>query len=139
MTAILNATRVKEIFLACLFKNEEDKSKYVPAAGITTTNVGFHPGRIEEHKAEIANMLNELPDEFKESGGGGMSFLNACMDRHGNQWTGFHQTMEQLFLLGLATGKVTCLLPRESWPALYGGMPYYAVNNDFKEVELKVA
>lgn len=137
-TAILNAERVEQIFLTCLFKPDEDHSKYVPAPGITS-NVGFHPGRIEEHKTEIAAMLDELPDEFKESGGGGWSFLEACNDRHGNQWTGLHQRMEQLFQLGLATGKAECQLPREIWDTLPGGMPYYVVNNDFKKVELKAA
>ncbi len=135
---ILSTERVEKVFLTCLFKNGEDHSKYVPAHGVTT-NVGFHPGRIDERKTEIAEMLNELSDDFKESGGGGMSFLNACDDRHGNQWTSFHRTMEQLFQLGLATGKVTCLMPREIWDALPGGMPYYVVNNNFKEVELKAA
>jgi hypothetical protein len=72
-------------------------------------------------------MLAELPDMFKESGGGGWSFLNACDDRHGNQWTGLHQRMEQLFQLGIGIDKVECQLPREVWPALPGGMPYYIV------------
>lgn len=136
--SVLNAERVQQIFLACLFKDDEDHNKYIPAPGITT-DVGFHPGRIEAHKAEIARMLDELPDEFKESDGGGMSFLNACNDRHGNQWASLHKTMEQLFQLGIATGKETCQMPREMWTALPGGMPYYVVNNDFKEVELKAA
>ncbi|MEK7201473.1 MAG: hypothetical protein AAB737_02475, partial [Patescibacteria group bacterium] len=73
----LSAERVRTIFMDCLFKDGEDTSKYVPAPGITR-NVGFHPGRIEENKAEIAAMLDELSDDFKESSGGGMSFLNAC-------------------------------------------------------------
>lgn len=137
-SSALNPERVEQIFLACLFKDGEDHSKYIPALGITS-NVGFHPGRIEEHKAEIAAMLDELPDDFKESGGGGMSFLNACNDRHGKQWTNFHQRMEQLFQLGLAIGKATCLMPREMWGVLPGGMPYYVVHNDFRKVELKAA
>ena len=72
-------------------------------------------------------MLSELPDEFRVSGGGGWSFLQACNDRHGTQWTGFHQAMEELFMLGMAAGLVTELLPRDLWDALPGGMPYYAV------------
>lgn len=123
----LNADRVSLIFLNCLFKDDEDTSSYVKAEGITGT-VGFNPDRLNSHKAKIEAMLDELPDEFKKSGGGGMSFLNACNDKHGNQWTGFHQTMEQLFQLGIAIGKVECLLPREIWHVLPGGMPYYVVN-----------
>jgi hypothetical protein len=80
--------------------------------------------------AEIRAMLAELPDQYRKSGGGGWSFLNACDDRHGTQWTGFHRTMEHLFMLGLAIGAVTLLMPRELWDALPGGMPYYMVDVD---------
>ncbi len=73
-------------------------------------------------------MLDELPDSFKKSGGGGMSFQNACVDKQGNQWTDFHQRMEQLFQLGIGIGKVELLMPREMWAMLPGGMPYYAIN-----------
>lgn len=135
----LSADRVSSIFTSCMFRDGEDTSKYVPAPGITT-NVGFHPGRIEENRVEIAALLDELPGPFKESSGGGMSFLNACYDRNGLQWTGMHRTMEQLFQLGLATGKVGYVLEdRELWSTLPGGMPYFVVYNDSKEVELKAA
>jgi hypothetical protein len=79
------------------------------------------------HK-KIETMLDELPDEFKKTGGGGMSFLNACNDKHGNQWTDLHQRMEQLFQLDIGIGKVKCLMPREMWGILPDGMPYYVVN-----------
>jgi len=60
-------------------------------------------------------------------GEGGWTFLNACQDKHGRLWTGLHQTVEKLFLLGMATGKAKCLLPREVWPMLPGGLPYFAI------------
>lgn len=122
----LDSRRVEAIFMDCLFRDGEDTSKHVKAEGITT-NVGFHPERLEAHKAEVEALLGELPDEFKEKGGGGMSFLNACNDRRGNQWTSFHRIMEQLFQLGVATGTAKLLMPREMWGALPGGMPYYVV------------
>jgi hypothetical protein len=109
-----------------LFKDGEDTSHYVKAEGIIT-DVGFHPGRIEAHQPEIMALLAELPTEFHIECGGGGSFLNACYDKHGNQWTGMHQRMEQLFQLGIGVGAVKCLLPREIWKALPGGMPYYSV------------
>lgn len=125
-TLVLNPQRVEEIFLDCLFRDGEDTSSHVKAEGIMA-NVGFHPERLEKHREEIEAMLTELPDEFRESGGGGWSFLNACMDRHGNQWTGVHQTMDQLFTLGIAIEKVSFQLPREMWNVLPGGMPYLVV------------
>ena len=127
MSAILNAERVNEVFLDCLFREGEDTSKHIKAEGITTT-AGFHPERLNSHKAEIEAMLDELPNEFQKQGGGGMSFLEACNDKHGEQWTGLHCVMEQLFQLGIAIGKVSLLLPREVWSGLPGGMPYYVIN-----------
>lgn len=128
MQATLDQGRVNEVFLNCLFKDGEDTSKHVKAEGITR-NVGFHPDRLEASRVEILAMLDELPNEFKESVGGGYSFLEACNDKHGNQWTGLHLRMEQLFQLGIGIGKVKCLLPREMWAVLPGGMPYYVVTN----------
>lgn len=125
-TSVLTPQHVHAVFEDCLFRDGEDTSAAVLAEGIMST-AGFHPARLAGHKDEIRAMLAELPDDFHMSGGGGMSFLNACTRRDGELWTGEHRTMELLFQLGMATGLVTCLLPREVWPALPGGMPYYAV------------
>jgi len=125
-TIVLDPERVEAIFLDCLFKDGEDTSNHIVAEGISRT-VGLNPERVEGHKAEIEALLDELPDQFKATGGGGDSFLNACQDKHGNQWTGFHQRMEQLFQLGIAIGKVEYQLPRDVWSILPGGMPYLVV------------
>jgi hypothetical protein len=85
--------------------------------------------KLADHGEQIAAMLLELPVEFRESGGGGWSFLNACMDRHGTLWTGMHATMAKLFALGQGTGMVTCQFPREIWDVLPGGVPYYVIND----------
>lgn len=125
-TIVLNPQRVEEIFLDCLFQDGEDTSGAMMAEGIIA-DYGFSPERLESHCDEIMAMLEELPDDFRESGGGGMSFLNACMDRHGNQWTGMHQTMEQLMVLGIALKLVSYMLPKSLWPSLHGGMPYFTI------------
>jgi hypothetical protein len=125
--SVLTADHVKAVFMDCLFKDGEDTSNHVVAEGIVH-DVGFHPGRIERHRQEIHDMLAELPNEFKASSeGGGWSFLNACMDRHGNQWADLHLNQEQLVQLGIAIGEVEYCLPREMWGALPGGMPYFTV------------
>ena len=123
----LTAQNVNNVFMDCLFKDGEDTSGYIEARGIVM-NAGFHPERLESHKAEVAKMLAGLPSEFQKSGGGGWTFLNACNDKNGNQWTGEHRTMEQLFLLGIALGIAEFQLPREVWGAFPGGMPYIVVN-----------
>jgi len=127
-TVVLDPERVNAVFLDCLFKDYEDTSDMVVAEGIVN-DVGFHPERLESHRVEIEAMLDELPDEFKKSEGGGWSFLNACNDKQGNQWTGLHQRMGQLFQLGIAVGKVECQIPRDLWSAMPGGMPYYVIND----------
>jgi len=117
----LTAERVENLFGECL------AHEGVAVEGIMCTT-RFSPDAIGAHRAEITAMLAELPDEFRRSGGGGWTFLNACLDRHGVQWTGLHRVMEQLFMLGLAAGLVSELMPRDMWRVLPGGMPYYVVD-----------
>jgi hypothetical protein len=122
---VLTAEAVHEVFRACLTP-EADTPGGVMVEGIVTSAV-FDPAKVAAHGEEIRALLAELPDQFRADIGGGWSFLNACDDRHGNQWTGFHRSMEELFMVGMAAGLVRCLMPRDGWKALPGGMPYYVV------------
>jgi hypothetical protein len=122
----LTSVRVGEVFVDCLFKDGESQEKFVLAEGVVG-KYGFEPTRLESHREDVKELLSQLPPEFQEGTGGGWSFLNACNDKDGNQWTGEHRVMEQLFVLGLALGLVESQLPREYWVALPGGMPYYMV------------
>lgn len=115
---MIDPNKVEEIFATCVSESG------VAVHGIMATVRLDVSGR----ENEIASMLSNLPDEFQASGGGGWSFLNACNDKHGDQWTGMHSTMDKLFMLGIAAGKARWLLPRDMWPALPGGMPYVSVN-----------
>lgn len=122
----LTSDRVLETMKACLFEDGESIDAAIKADGIVNT-FAFHPKRIEEQKAVIKEMLDELPDSFKE----GMSFLNACITKDGDHW-GEHRNMAQLFALGQAAGYVKLLMPRALWQCLPGGMPYFIVNTEDK-------
>ena len=132
---MIDAARVTEIFTDCLFKEGEDTSVHIKVEGIMST-FGFHPERLKTHKEEIIEMLRQLPDDFHQKIGGGMSFLNACNDKEGVQW-GEHMNMDQLFCLGMGIGKVRSPLPKSLWNQLPGGMPYFTVLDldDEKETE----
>ena len=121
----LNSETVREIFLDCLFKENENRDNAIMAAGITFS-VGFNPIRLNKHKEDIVQLLDNLKDEFKQDLGGGYSFLEACFDKDGNHW-GEHRNAEELFLLGIAIDKVEYLLPRELWMTLPGGVPYLVI------------
>ena len=128
----LTVEKVNEIFMDCMFDEEESgedgtPDDFIKIEGVVNT-FGLHPGRVESHRDEIIDLLIELPNEFRKDGGGGWSFLNACNDRHGNQWTDFHLDMEQLFILGMAIKKAEFQLPRALWGAFPGGMPYLVVD-----------
>ena len=130
---MLTSEKVEKIFKSCLFRNEEvvnGKSIVEPiiVEGLTS-KFGFHPKRVEMHKKEIIECLDQLDDKFKSSGGGGWSFLNMCNDKNGNQWTGLHRVMENLVCIGIATGKVSYQFPRNLWVALPGGVPYIIYND----------
>lgn len=130
----LTAENVKETGLACMFSDEEigtktdDEMKAIAivSEGITV-NFVFSPDKIKQQKENIKSLLSQLPDEFMKSGGGGWSFLNACVTKNGTQW-GEHRIMETLFCLGEAAGIVQLCMPREMWDILPGGMPFYTID-----------
>lgn len=122
----LTSENVSEIFMNCLFKEGENTENAIIAEGVMT-KVGFHPERLKQATPSIEAMANELPDEFKPKRGGGMSFLNACIDNKGNHW-GEHKNIDQLVCLGIASGILKYLMPREMWEVLPGGMPYLVVS-----------
>ena len=122
----LSAINVSTVFNDCLFSVDEDSSDMIKATSIQL-NVGFCEERLKSHDDDIQSMINELPDSFKKDGGGGMSFLNMCVTKDGFQW-GEHNNMDQLVALGIATGKMSYLMPRELWSSFPGGMPYLIVN-----------
>jgi hypothetical protein len=132
MEPVLNPEAVKAIFVDCLFESvdgDPPDEALVVVEGILH-KYGFDPAKLEKHRAEIVALLYELPIQFHpkaEGGEDGWSFLNACLDRHGRQWTGLHLTMEKLFCLGMAIGRVSEMLPRDMWDVLPGGMPYYGI------------
>lgn len=127
MATRLTPQAVSAIFQRCLAGDQTPPNKRVVAEGIVDRQIVFHADRLERRRTEIEALLGELPIAFRADGGGGWSFLQACMDRHGMQWTGMHRVMEQLFALGLAIGKAEYLAPREVWNELPGGMPYLVI------------
>lgn len=130
----LNAKNVHDTFLDCLFKDGENTNNHIVGEGVMN-KVGFHPERLESHKNDIIEMCEGLPNEFKEKGGGGMSFLNMCNDKNGTQWADLHQTMDELVALGNAIGKMAFLMPREMWGVLPCGMPYLVVKGALTKKE----
>lgn len=123
---MLKPESVQTLMRLCLAEKSEGPDVHI-IDGITR-KFAFNPKVIEENANQIENLLKELPDPFMMPKGGGWSFLQACQDKHGNQWTGSHAVMEELFCLGMAAGKVQCVFEdRELWTTLPGGMPYYVV------------
>jgi len=123
----LSAETVNSTFLDCLFKDGESTENHIICEAVQM-KVGFNPERLKSNESLIGELLNELPNEFQKNGGGGMSFLNMCNDKNGNQWADMHTTVDQLVALGIATGKLSFLMPKEMWRVLPGGMPYLVVN-----------
>lgn len=120
----LTGQNVSEVFKQCFFDEGEDTSGHIVAEGVMV-KVAFDPKRVQAQKENIISMLDQLPDEFKESSGGGWSFLNACNTKDDKQWADLHQTVDELVCLGKAIGKLKFTLPREFWSSLPGGMPYF--------------
>ncbi len=122
---MLTAAKVEHLFVDSLVRGPEGGKEF---EGIVSKAI-FREEKLEEHRAEIEAMLMELPEMFRRSVGGGWSFLNGCLDNKGEQWTGEHRIVEYLMLLGMGIGKVTMVTPRAMWPALPGGVPYFAIED----------
>lgn len=131
----LTSAAVQKLFFECMFKEEELKEGQptIPYLQIEAIrgSYGFHPERIVANRAAIKELLDELPEPFRE--GGGWSFLQACMDKHGEQWAE-HENIEQLMVLGLATGWVSYVAPRAVWKVMPGGMPYFVIHPEVRSV-----
>lgn len=136
MNPILNAQAVNELFVECMVDPAPEGQ---PQKGVL---VDIVIGKVwldtTGHEDKIKAMLNELPLTFMDpdiGGGGGHSFLAACMDRNEHHW-GEHRNIAELMGLGLASGYVSFCLPKQYWSALPGGMPYFAVHQE-PEIEIK--
>ena len=79
------------------------------------------------YEKEIWEMLAELPENFKKTGGGGWSFLQACVRYDESQWTGMHLIVEHLVVLGIASNQAEYLFPKEMWNVLPGSVPYFVI------------
>src|SRR5690349_1578386 len=130
-TMKIDPESVNNVFRDCLYMDDEVSGDEIPDSAVLVrgilNNFAFHPGRLESHRSEVRNWLAALPHQFRHNEGGGWSFLNACDDEDGNQWTGLHLRIDQLFCLGMGLGLVKLCMPREMWNLLPGGMPYYTV------------
>lgn len=130
---LIDPQEVGAAFMDCLYKKEElEGVDGAPEDAVIVEGIrnklGFHPDRLENKRTKVIEWLRVLPHQFHKNDGGGWSFLNACNQENGIQWTGLHQRMEQLFCLGMGLGLVKLQLPREVWQALPGGMPYYVID-----------
>lgn len=113
----INPTRVEAILKECL----GDETN--PVEGFVHT-YGLSAAKVSNHRAEIIGMLEQLPTEFFDNGGGGWTALNLCQTADGDLWTGMQMVTEQLFCLAKALGLASCLMPKDMWDMFPGGMPY---------------
>ena len=124
----LTAAKVMTIFAACQYVIGSKRGEAVIISGVVHLYT-FNSAQLRTYKAEIKQLLRQLPDEFMASIGGGWGFVNACVDKNGILW-GQHINMEALFTLGIAVGYVKEMFDRSRWGELPGGMPYYIVMDE---------
>lgn len=129
---VLEPEILERIFLDCL---TNDKEHGLDSGVVVMHNFLFDKEKLELHRNKIDQLLSYLPKEFFKRTGGGWSFLMACNDKNGRQWTGMHLTMEKLFALGIGIGKVKHLVAQQMWFALPGGVPYFVINDDEEKEE----
>lgn len=135
---LIDAVKVSRIFYDCLYTDEEVKGLEPgkPPEGVVivhgiTMNGGFHPGRLESHREEVKEFVDNLPVEFQKVdpggvGGGGYSFMKMPVDKNGEQW-GEQKNAQELMLLALGLKLMKYCMEREFWHMLPGSVPYVMV------------
>lgn len=131
--ASIDATRVHEIFMDCLFCEMPQKTERCIALYTCQGRFHFIPDKISEHRQEIHDILGNLRDEFFESKGGGYSFMALPFTKDDEQW-GEQTNGDQLMALGLASGYMQYLFGAEMWRALPGGVPYIIIHEEPVEI-----
>lgn len=132
----LTSENVEKVFRDCLFRKEELEGG-IPTCGYTVgegirSNFAFHSERLKKHDTDILDMIRQLPDlEVPQS------FLDLCVTTEGVQW-GEHTNMEQLIVLGIASGHLRYCLPRELWYQLPARMPFIIFNSMEKELKARL-
>lgn len=133
---------VDSIYNEVLANSADEPNKFVHIHGVKAVLVTLHRDRLAEHALEIGNLLDCLPEDFRENknGCGGQNTLCANKDRTRNnmRWADRHSSIERLFDLGLAIGKVK-FLDEEIYRHEY---PRFVIFNEAKgieEIELKNA
>jgi len=126
---LIDDEAVNTAFRNCLIEDDEIGSDGLPTVEYTKipgirADYGLHTERLQTHKEEVKNWIQQLPDNFMKSGGGGWTFLNLCNTKDGEQWTDFHQRMEQLVVLASGLGVAKFTIPKMLWSTLPGGVPY---------------
>ena len=129
---MIDSQKVGEMVLESQWTTDLDNAEELPENALKVPGITgyylFDKRKLESHRKQIIEWLNELPDEFHKDKGGGWSFLNACNTKDGVQWTDFHLRMEQLFAMAFGLELARFQLPREMWTMFPGGMPYIVVD-----------
>lgn len=131
----LSPKKVQQIFRNCLFKEEELENNqplcdFTEAEGIKH-NAFFHTGRLNSYKKEINEILDCIPNIDK-----GVYFTNLCFNKDGNLWTGDHNIIEQLIILGIGSETLSYPLKKDLWFLLPDGLPYVIKNKEKENSEI---
>lgn len=122
----LTSENVQSIFNECLKTDESTET--ITAHGVKIKAI-FNSDRINARRADIIDMLEELPDTFHVGSGDGWTFANMCINADGEQWTDLHHVCDQLVCLGLAINAVQFTVKqRDLWRMFPGGLPYITIN-----------
>lgn len=128
LAPVLTASAVFALAAECTVLREQIADPGVVTIDGFGQKMAVDPAKVAENAEKIAALLAELPVEFREGSGGGMSVWNATHDRHGNSWAPTAEAIDILCMLGIAAGKARWLYPREQWSTLPHGLPYVVIS-----------
>lgn len=129
----LNTANVSKIFKSCLFKDDELNEENMPTSPVVkveavASTFGFHQERLGAIKPKVMELLSQMPEAFFKDIGQGDTFLNGLVNDKNIPWSTNQSDLDMLLALGLGTELITYSMPRDMWPILPSGLPYFTIN-----------
>lgn len=127
-----DSVNIRNLATSCMFKPEEFKNlEYFTNNQITVTGISikacFDKKKIDEKRDIIIKLIDSIPG-IEE----GVSLLSLS-DKNSKVST---YSCELLMCLGVASGEIDYMYPRDMWDSLPNGFPFVVRTKKEKEIQL---
>jgi len=127
-----DSVNIRNLATSCMFKPEEfDDLQYFSSNSITVTGISmkvcYDKSKIDKYREIIVNLIDSIP---------GIEDGVSILDLPKNNKKISTYSCELLMCLGVASGEIEYMYPRDMWENLPNGFPLVVRTKKEKEVKL---